>query len=153
LNVDEKEKLYYAALLHDVGYSISFSKHHKNSLKIILTNNQLTFTKKERIIIGLIARYHRKALPSNKHKYYCDLEKKEKDIINKLAAIIRIADGLDFTHRNVIEDIKIKIKKNEVEFFCKTKYPPEIEFQKAQKKADLFENIYKKKIVLFSDIK
>jgi exopolyphosphatase/guanosine-5'-triphosphate,3'-diphosphate pyrophosphatase len=97
-----------ACLLHDLGLATSLIKHHKISQKMI---NEISFNyldEHERALIAVIARYHRKAHPSREHKGFSNFKNKERDMISKLSAIIRVADGLDRAHANSVENIKIK---------------------------------------------
>ncbi|NNE99857.1 MAG: Ppx/GppA family phosphatase, partial [Pyrinomonadaceae bacterium] len=84
-----------AALLHDVGYHISHEAHHKHSLYLIKHSEMTGFSEDEKAIIANVARYHRKALPKSSHFYYTSLEKDERETVDKLSSILRLADGLD----------------------------------------------------------
>ena len=66
---------------------------------------------RDRRIIGLIARYHRKALPKEQHTYFRDLDTKDRNIVRKLAGILRVADGLDRMHQSKVKDISCRVDK------------------------------------------
>jgi len=63
----EKEYLEAASILHDIGYHISHSKHHKHSYYIIRNSELLGFNDNEIKIIANTARYHRKSHPKIEH--------------------------------------------------------------------------------------
>ena len=87
-----------AAWLHDTGYRVDAERHHKCSRDIILGLNLPGFSSTDIAVIACVARYHRKGHPRPDHKVYRDLGRKRQELVRKLAAILRIADGLDRTH-------------------------------------------------------
>ncbi len=134
------------AMLHDIGWVQGWKSHHKSSLSMILDNQFLPFDGKEKLLIGSIARYHRKALPSLKHDHYAALEPGERKLVSKLAAILRIADALDRTHTKAVSNLQCVIVKNRVLIKCVISHPASEEEKYGYKKADLFEKVYKKKV-------
>ena len=93
-----RELLVSAALLHDIGYLISYAGHHKHSFHIIMHGEITGFTGRERRIIANVARYHRRSEPKNKHADFARLSDDDRALVRRLAAILRLADGLDRTH-------------------------------------------------------
>jgi len=126
----EWELLEAAVYLHDVGTMISADSHHKHSYYIISNSNIAGFSYNETVLIALIARYHRKSHPKNKHIGYGDLEKKQQELIWKLASMLRIAEGLDRRQSQCIEDITVNIKNGNIHILVHPKtdcQDPEIE--------------------------
>jgi exopolyphosphatase / guanosine-5'-triphosphate,3'-diphosphate pyrophosphatase len=105
---DDRKLLSDAALLHDIGYHISYDKHNKHSYHLIEHAELLGMTPPEQLIVANIARYHRGAEPRKKHVNYGGLEKGMRETIKKLAAILRVADGFDRGHANAVADIKVR---------------------------------------------
>ena len=145
---NEKDLLLYAAMLHDTGFLISVKGHHKHSADFILNLEIPGINANDKIIIANIARYHRKSLPSTKHEMYKNLSDDDKKVVSSLAAIMRIADGLDRTHLSLIKDIKVKIEDNTVviNYLSSRRFLPEEEA--ALKKSDLFEQIFNKRVII-----
>ena len=102
-------------------------------------------------MIGLIARYHRKALPKRSHKYYKQLSDNDQNRVAVLSGILRIADGLDRSHYSVVSDLTAEIRADEIKILCKTKGPATFEMFAASKKADLLELIFHRDIIILSD--
>ncbi len=115
LSDDDREYLEAAALLHDIGYHISHSDHHKHSYYLIRNAEMLGFNDKEIEIISNIARYHRKSYPKIKHENFNKLDDQSKELVKKLAGILRIADALDRSHKSIVNEIEINIKDNVLE--------------------------------------
>ncbi|MGD0077015.1 MAG: YfcE family phosphodiesterase [Sedimentisphaerales bacterium] len=143
----ERFLLLCGAILHDIGWIEGQKVHHKVALKIIMDDTTLPFDFRDKSIIALLARYHRKRLPADKHAYYRELSDKDKTIIQKLAGILRLADGLDCTHSNLVERINCNIKGNSLLLNCVSKEPLDEEFSAADDKADLLKQVLGKKII------
>jgi exopolyphosphatase/guanosine-5'-triphosphate,3'-diphosphate pyrophosphatase len=144
----ERDLLEYAALLHDIGWVRGWRGHHKSSLEMIVDNLLLPLDGKTRLIVGSIARYHRKALPSKKHDHYAALEETEQLLVCKLAGLLRVADGLDRTHENRVRGVRCLIDQDEVLLRCSVNGPAPEEEKAAVEKADLFTQIYRKKVTI-----
>jgi exopolyphosphatase/pppGpp-phosphohydrolase len=146
LGYQEKLWLKWAALLHDIGWIEGQKQHHKVTLQIILSTNLLPFDSKERLIIGSIARYHRKSLPSPSHDHFAALDAEEQDKVLRLAALLRLADGLDGSHRQVVQRLDCDIKPKKVAISCRVNERGTADCKNGQKKGDLFELAYQKEV-------
>jgi exopolyphosphatase/guanosine-5'-triphosphate,3'-diphosphate pyrophosphatase len=94
--------------VHDVGYLINYAGHHKHSYHLIAHSDISGFTASEIAIIANVARYHRRSEPRKSHGAFARLEKPDRRIVKALAAILRVADGLDRTHTQQIESIELR---------------------------------------------
>lgn len=135
------------AILHDIGWIKGQKEHHKTALNMIIKTSSLPFDLHQRIIIGLIARYHRKALPKSSHKYFCDLRSSEQHIISVLASILRVADGLDISRMNRITNLKCESDNNEITIKLYTNRKVTSEISAASKKSDLMQQLFRKEVM------
>ena len=90
--------LQVAALLHDVGIYVSLRAHHKHSQYILAASQIFGLSDEETAVVSNIARYHRRGLPQRTHVPYVALDREDRMIVNKLAAILRVANALDAEH-------------------------------------------------------
>lgn len=97
-----------AALLHDIGYHISYEKHNKHSYHLIEHAELLGMTPAEQIIVANVARYHRGAEPKKKHENFGALDRPMRQTIKRLAALLRVADGFDRGHAGAVAEIKAR---------------------------------------------
>lgn len=141
----EREWLEYAALLHDVGYMINPRQHHKHSYYLIKHSDLAGFTADEIEMIASVARFHRRALPGKEHDVYQSLSQQGRIVLVMLAALLRIADGLDRSHFSVVQDLRIVVGKT-VTIHLTTMGDSELEIWTARSRADLFEKVFKRKI-------
>ena len=148
LGTKERYWLECAAILHDIGRSKGDKKHHRHSLNLILNDQSLPLTLRERYIIGSIARYHRKALPAKKHFNLAPLSRAEEEKVEVLSAILRLADALDYSHRAVVKKINLKFSPNEIILECVFTGQHYLEDQSVKKKKKLFERVFKKNVTI-----
>lgn len=137
-----------ASLLHDIGWSEGWRGHHKTGLRIILETPMLPFDHKERLIIGSIVRYHRRALPDLKHDHYAALDIAERMVVDRLAAILRLADGLDRTHRRLVRDIACNFSDGKIMVQCVCRVPAHQEEEYGREKGALLEKVFKRKLII-----
>ncbi len=148
LNADERCLLECAAILHDIGLSKNCASHHKVGAEIILNDTQLPFTFQERQVIAAIVRYHRKGLPKQKHSIIASLDPVTMYKVNALAGLLRIADSLDYTHGSIIKRLNVKESSKRITVECESEVKALLEEQAFNKKKDLFEKVFNKKLVL-----
>jgi exopolyphosphatase/guanosine-5'-triphosphate,3'-diphosphate pyrophosphatase len=103
----ERELFEFAALLHDVGRSVSASKHHKHSSYLIRNGALEAFAPEEVSVIAAIARFHRGAIPRLSHEEIAQLPSGVRDAVIRLAAILRVADALDRSHGQLVRDLVV----------------------------------------------
>jgi exopolyphosphatase/guanosine-5'-triphosphate,3'-diphosphate pyrophosphatase len=103
----EREWLEYGGLLHDVGVHISYERHHRHSYYLIKNGDLRGFDPSEIEVIALIARYHRQATPKKSHEGYADLKGPMRRTVRTLAAIVRLAEGLDRSHAQTIAGVDL----------------------------------------------
>jgi exopolyphosphatase/guanosine-5'-triphosphate,3'-diphosphate pyrophosphatase len=102
----DRQALADAAILHDVGYVINYSKHHKHSYHLILHADLLGMSPEEQVLVANVARYHRGAAPKRKHENFGPLDRDLRGRIVCLAAILRVADGFDRGHVGAVEEVR-----------------------------------------------
>ncbi|VVB97542.1 Calcineurin-like phosphoesterase superfamily domain protein [uncultured archaeon] len=148
LGAEERFWLRYAGILHDIGWVEGQKGHHKTSLRIILAEPNLPFDERERDIVGSIARYHRKKLPNKGHPHFASLHRGERQKVRALSAILRVADGLDFTQQSLVKDITCEVSPEQVTINCAVSGEAEIEQKRALEKGDLFEKVFNRELII-----
>ncbi len=156
LGPQERLWLQYAALLHDTGMIEGKKGHHKASLRIILESPILPFGKTQRRIIGSVARYHRGALPRERHRQFSRLKPTTRRVVRVLAAILRLANALDHSHQGVIQDIVCDLSPKKILVRCTThpgpspesRLPAETERLNALQRGDLLEQVLERKLAV-----
>jgi len=137
-----RELLLAAGILHDIGWYLGADKHNKSSRKLIEETTLPGFSDRERAIIALLARYHRGAIPKARHRRFSALDATDRELVRKLAAILRVADGLDRTHRSVVEDVQLEHEGEGFRLHVSARGGAQSERWAATDKADLFGEVY-----------
>ena len=143
--------LHCAALLHECGGFISSIAHHKHSQYIILHSDIFGLSENDIKLIALIARYHRNSPPKQSHSLYSDLDTSQQMIVSKLASLLRIADALDRTHSNRIQDLSISTTSKQLIIQLDGITDAAVERSAMRSKATLFQNIFGLDIIIQED--
>jgi exopolyphosphatase/guanosine-5'-triphosphate,3'-diphosphate pyrophosphatase len=106
---EDRQTLADAALLHDIGYHISYERHHKHAYYLIANAELLGMAPDEQIVVANVARYHRGAEPKKKHGNLAPLSPEQRERVIRLAALLRVADGFDRGHVAAVEKLKVKV--------------------------------------------
>ena len=96
-----------AALLHDIGNYVSLRGHHKHSWYLLSVSEIFGLTQDDMAVVANVARYHRRALPQKSHLPYMALDRDSRVMVNKLSAILRLANALDADHLQKIQDVRL----------------------------------------------
>ncbi len=137
-----------AALLHNAGMLIEKRGHHKHSFALISATSLPGISATERREIACIARYHRRALPSLRHPEFASLDEAARERVSQLAALVRLADACDYHHDSRVEQVHLELDGDEARLWL-TPSPglhADEEIKQAQAKADLFEQVFGRKV-------
>ncbi len=110
-----RERLYLrlASILHDCGKYISMVNIGENSYQIIMATEIIGLSRLEREIVANVVRFH-----YSKFVYYSQqtgenrLDRDSYLIVAKLTAILRLASGLDRSHKQKLTGLKASLKDN-----------------------------------------
>lgn len=143
----EREWLEYGALLHDIGTHISYESHHKHSYYLIKHGGLRGFDPEEVEIIGLVARYHRQAEPKKRHEGFVDLQSPLQQVVRVLGAIVRLAEGLDRSHAQVIKALGVTTRGSVIRIRLQARGDAELELWAAHRHATALAAVLKREIV------
>ncbi|MBT0653644.1 HD domain-containing protein [Geomobilimonas luticola] len=144
----ERQLLESAALLHDIGYFISYSRHHKHSYHLIRHADLFGFTPREMELIANIARYHRKSLPKKKHESFARLAPPDQRLVNRLGGILRLADGLDRRRNSFVQGVECSLSPSVLTLRLAGAEDLSVELFGGKLKGDLMEAAFERKLQL-----
>jgi len=139
---ESRDLLEYAAMLHESGAHISNRGHHKHSYYLIRHAELKGFTEDQLLVIANVARYYRKSPPDASHENFHELSEKQQTAVAKLAAILRIAEGLDRGHRQRVRDVAVQRSNGSVRFVARTRADASVEIESAEKRAKYFGRLF-----------
>ena len=140
-----------AALMHDVGSFIGGTGHHKHSQYIVRNSDIFGLSAHDREIVGHIVRYHRRAKPQRSHNLYMALSRTDRIVVQKLSALLRVADALDRSHTQQISIEGLEFKSDRL--VIQTSHPGDLSLEDMSlaEKGDLFEDVFGLRVILRFD--
>ena len=110
----ERELLWAACMLHDIGMSIDYDDHHKHSRYLILNGGLAGFTPLETAIIAQAARYHRKGMPAP-GPMAALFGDGDAERLDRLAALLRLAEDLERSRDQLVRGTSVELSNGTVE--------------------------------------
>lgn len=146
LGDDDRELLEYAALLHDVGELVAHEGHDRHAAYLVRHGNLRGFDPDEIVVITALVRWHRSGDPRTNDDLVGPIEKETRSRVRRLAALLRIADGLDRSRRQVVAHLDVALGPSLVLIALITDGDPELELWGARRKRGLFERVFDREI-------
>ncbi|HEY2142558.1 MAG TPA: Ppx/GppA phosphatase family protein [Solirubrobacteraceae bacterium] len=110
----ERELLWAACMLHDVGMSVDYDDHHKHSRYLILNGGLPGFSPVEVAIIAQAARYHRKGMPEP-GPFGALFANGDSARLDRCAVLLRLAEDLERSRDQLVRRTSIAMREDEVE--------------------------------------
>jgi exopolyphosphatase / guanosine-5'-triphosphate,3'-diphosphate pyrophosphatase len=137
-----------AALLHDVGHAVSPQAHHKHTYYLVSNADLPGFSERERELVALVARYHRRSAPTRRRGDLEELSAAELTLVRKLVAILRVADALDRSHQQPVRAVRVEVGKRAIALRLAARGPLELELWDAAREASLFQRVFARRLVI-----
>jgi exopolyphosphatase/guanosine-5'-triphosphate,3'-diphosphate pyrophosphatase len=146
LTAADRKLVELAAILQDTGYLIDYEQHHKHSYHLIINSRLPGFEPRELELVANIARYHRGARPKRKHENYRRLSKPDRKRVKRLAAILRLAGGLDRSNTQQVEGVRTEVAGEVIRLHVLAACEPELDLWAARRRARPFEKAFKRRL-------
>jgi len=134
--------LYLAALLHEIGLYINVRSNHKHAMYLIRNSELFGLSRRDVLLVALVARYHRRSSPQPDHEGYATLDRQDRVAVAKLAAILRLAIALDESRSQRISSIKCRIENNRLIIVATGVDDVSLEQLALRQTGNLFEEIF-----------
>lgn len=144
----ERELLEYASLLRDTGYAINRRGHHRHSYYVIRNADLRGFSPDEVAVIAHVARLHRAGRPSEKHPDYARQPGPLRELITRLAAILRLANGLDRSHFQNVVQLDTALENDTLRLTIHTRADSQLDLWAGRRGADLFGRVFGCHVIL-----
>ena len=138
----ERDVLFAAAVVHDVGRAIAASAHHKHGAYIVRNAGLPGWRAEEVELIAALVRYHRKAMPKVTHPEWVTAAPALRTKIEALGGILRVADALDRRHLAVVSSIEATVGTATVQLLLGALQDVTPEIEAALFKSDLFQRAF-----------
>ena len=138
----ERELLWAAAQLHDIGVAVDYDDHHQHSRYLVLSAGLPGFTPREVALIGQAVRYHRKGIPSL-GPFAPLMHKSDHELLTRCAVLLRLAEGLERGRDQVVSAARIaRTRDGAVELTLVADDGAALPRWAASREAGLFERAY-----------
>jgi exopolyphosphatase/guanosine-5'-triphosphate,3'-diphosphate pyrophosphatase len=137
-----------AAVLHDIGHSVSYQKHHRHTEYLVRNGDIPGLADRERDIVARIARFHRRSPPDLHHPAMEGLTLGEARYVRKLATLLRVADALDRSHAQPIGNLRAEVSAGKVVMRLSTQGPADLEVWDVGHEAQLFHRVFAAKLAV-----
>lgn len=142
LDDSDREILEYAALLHDIGQHVSRKGHHRHAAYLVDNAQLRGFPPDEIEFLAALVRHHRRGEIKASEPRVAALDKSARDRLRKLAALLRLADGLDRGRRGVVDGLDVDIGADLVMLRLHACDNAELELWGVRRRRDLFEKVF-----------
>ena len=146
LGPDDRDLLEHAALLHDIGEHVAVESHHKHTAYLVQHGRLRGFSPEEILTLASIARYHRRSDPKPSHEPFGQLPPDVQQRVTALAALLRLADGLDRGHGQVVDAIDVEVLDDAVRLQVVASADCDLELWGTRRKRGLFERLFDRRL-------
>jgi exopolyphosphatase/guanosine-5'-triphosphate,3'-diphosphate pyrophosphatase len=143
----DRELLWAACMLHDIGTAVDYDDHHKHSRYLILNAGLAGFTPRELILISLIARYHRKGDPDASELGKL-ARKGDSERLELLSGIIRLAEQLERSRDQSVAAVHVATENGTLRVDADTTRDASVAIWSARRNADLLERALDREVVV-----
>jgi exopolyphosphatase / guanosine-5'-triphosphate,3'-diphosphate pyrophosphatase len=143
----DRELLEFAALLHDVGEHVSSTGHHRHGAYLVRNGQLRGFAPDEVEMLAAIVRWHRRGEPRVSDEFPL-LDARAIDRVRALAAILRVADGLDRSRSQTVFGVDTMVTPSLVLLRVRAVSDPELEIWGARRKRALLERVLDRELEL-----
>ena len=137
----ERELLWAASMLHDIGVSVDYTDHHKHSEYLILNAGLPGYSHREIALIALLVRYHRKGNPTPGDLAPL-LNKDDDRRLVQLCALLRLAEQIDRSRDGVARDVKLTTGSNWAQLELRVRGDGQVALWSVERHRDIFEQAF-----------
>ena len=141
----ERELLWAAGMLHDIGVAVDYDDHHKHSQYLVLNAGVPGYSQREIALIAQIVRYHRKGSPG-----LDDMEplagKGDAALVDRCATLLRLAEQLERSRDQMVRAAHVAVEDGTVELRLEGDGDVSLARWAAQRQDELFERTFEKRL-------
>ena len=131
-----------AGILHEIGGFVSDRAHHKHGFYLVNNSDVFGLSREELRIVAHVVRYHRRSVPRPSHTDYIVLPRPTRVTINKLAAILRVADAISRSRSHTAKDFQFERHGDDLLVLVRGASNMTFEQRALAEKGNLFEDVF-----------
>lgn len=142
--LDQRDRLLLqaAAILHDCGKYVNMMHGTDNTYYLVLNTEIIGLSESEKRIVANVIRFNSNGEVPEYEGVSSELDHMDYVRMQKMAAILRLANGMDRSHLQRIQDVRVTVKDNELKIMANTIYDITLEQGMMERRAHFFEQIY-----------
>jgi exopolyphosphatase/guanosine-5'-triphosphate,3'-diphosphate pyrophosphatase len=137
----ERELLWAAAMLHDIGTTIDYDDHHKHSRYLILNAGLPGFSPREIALVGQMARYHRKGSPTL-GQFSALGRDGDSELLERCAVVLRLAEQLERSRDQAVDRVQVEVTNGSVNLRLQAHEDVAIARWAAERQRDVFKKAF-----------
>jgi exopolyphosphatase / guanosine-5'-triphosphate,3'-diphosphate pyrophosphatase len=148
LRPEDREILEHASLLHDIGDHVSTESHHKHTAYLIQHGRLRGFSPEEVGALAALGRFHRGGDPRSSREPMTSLPPDWQQKVPPLAALLRVADGLDRSRSGLVHDVQLQPDGNgeRLRMTVASAGDVDVDVWGARRKRELFEKLFNRRL-------
>jgi exopolyphosphatase / guanosine-5'-triphosphate,3'-diphosphate pyrophosphatase len=143
----ERELLWAAAVLHDIGMTVDYDDHHKHSRYLVLNGGLPGFTPREVALIGQAVRYHRKGMPGL-GPFGPLMRKGDDAVLLRLSVLLRLAEDLERPRDQLVHAVDAVVEGERVQLRLQAEGDVSVSRWAAARETDLFAAAFGRELVV-----
>jgi exopolyphosphatase / guanosine-5'-triphosphate,3'-diphosphate pyrophosphatase len=143
----ERELLWAAAVLHDIGMTVDYDDHHKHSRYLVLNSGLPGFTPREVALIGQAVRYHRKGAPGL-GPFGPLMRKGDDAVLLRLSVLLRLAEDLERPRDQLVREVHADVSDDRVALHLVTDGDASVPRWAAARETELFSAAFGRELVV-----
>jgi exopolyphosphatase/guanosine-5'-triphosphate,3'-diphosphate pyrophosphatase len=148
----ERELLWAAAILHDVGVLVDYNDHHKHSYYLVLNAGLPGYDHRELALVALLVRAHRKGPPTPAlDGLDAVLRKEDHGRLDRLAACLRIAEQLERGRARGIRDLRVEAPDRRARVVVSAEGDPAVALWSAEQERPAFARAFGRHLELVAE--
>jgi exopolyphosphatase/guanosine-5'-triphosphate,3'-diphosphate pyrophosphatase len=144
-NEEEREMLWAAAILHDIGTAVDYDDHHRHSRYLVLSAGLPGWSWRETVLIAQMVRYHRKGSP-NLSDFERLTEDGDDEILLRCSAVLRLAEQFERARDQAVKAAHIAVNDGSVDLTIEADEDVTIARWAAERTSDVFERAFGKEL-------
>jgi exopolyphosphatase/guanosine-5'-triphosphate,3'-diphosphate pyrophosphatase len=143
----ERDLLWSAAILHDIGTAVDYDDHHKHSRYLILSAGLPGFSPRETGLIGQLARYHRKGSPGL-GEFSALARDGDEALVERCAVVLRLAEQLERPRDQTVEGLSVEVSDGDVALRLRHTEDVTVARWAAERQRDVFKKAIGRELVI-----
>jgi exopolyphosphatase/guanosine-5'-triphosphate,3'-diphosphate pyrophosphatase len=143
----ERDLLWAAAMLHDIGTVVDYDDHHKHSRYLILNAGLPGFTPRETALVGQMARYHRKGQPAL-GEFEALAAKGDDGLLDRCATALRVAEQLERPRDQTVRGLSVEVADGHVALRLEHSQDVTVARWAAERQRELFRRAFGRELTI-----